>query len=327
MTNRIEKTNKSIIDLLKIQMLPIQGQSVDEFIEQLSIYLRKMNIGRSNRKPLLKYFNRGAKLYANDETNSPCGSLKWEGASKYIQLELSGKGCNYFNCRDDKFKSLFELASAHQGVIKEIDIAVDDFTGKYNLRRINQDFTQGKFNGDRGIKPRRIKSNVDGALSLRIGSLNSFKQFQGYDKSKQLKLLSTDHRYNNWTRLEVSIYARINAPIPLDCLLKPDAFFVGTYPKVLSKVIKGVEPRCIRREESVKTIVDFIRSIQALIKQWGKTHNALMLIFDDTEKVTDLLSRPGLPSSLKLPSYLTFDELLPVLKIQLNEQFKNEQGS
>ena len=317
MTNRIEKTNLSAIDLLKIQMLPAQGQSVDEFIEKLSLFLRRIGIGRSNRKPYLRYFQSGARLFANDPTSSVCGSLKWNGTSQYIQLELSGKGCNYLNVLEEKFDSLYEFALAHQGVIKEVDIAVDDFSGKYNYRRMNQDYTQGKFNGERGQKPERSRTKSDGALSVLIGKIHSCKQFQAYDKSMEQKLLITDPRFGHWTRLEVSLYARKNALIPLDCLLEHDAYFVGAYPKVLNKVIKGVKPRCIRREQTLKTSADFIRSIEASIKQWGKSFSALMMIIEDTHTVVELMKRPGLPKSLELPSYLSMEELRPVLKEQL----------
>jgi len=326
MTNRIENTSKSIIDLVKVQMLPEKSQSTDDFIIELLYLLQSYGIGHSIKKPSLKYFKKGYLLFANDSLRAACGSIKWNGSHNYVQLELSGLGCSYFNATTERFDVLHEFVFNHQGVVKEIDIAVDDHTGKYSLRRINQDYTQGKFNGARGGQPKRKLINNDGAKSIRIGSQHALKQFLAYDKSREQNLPVSDFKFDNWTRLEVSLYSRNDALLSLDCLLNPDSFFVGAYPKVLSKVLKGVAPRCIVREQALKTSEDFVRSIYALKKQWGKTINSLQEIFDDNAQVISLVSRNGFPLSLALPSYLSHEMLLPVLKPQLLALIEQSKG-
>jgi len=165
---------KSLIDLLKIQMLPGNNQSAIEFINEMLLPIfKKHGIKQSYRKPNLKYFNQGFLLFADDETNAVCGSIKWQGITEYVQLELSGNGCYYFTTSDEKFSELYNLAENYKGKVIEIDIAVDDFSGKYNLRRMNQDYCAGKFNGSRGSKPCRKLRNDDGAYSHASRSPNT----------------------------------------------------------------------------------------------------------------------------------------------------------
>lgn len=332
MTNRIDNSmQKSLIDLLKIQMLPNNKQSAIEFIhKELLPLLKKYGIKQSYRKPNLKYFNEGILLFSDDETNAVCGSIKWQGKTQYVQLELSGNGCYYFTTSDDNFSALHSLAESYQGKVIEIDIAVDDFSGKYNLRRLNQDYCADKFNGSRGSKPRRKLQNNDGAKSILIGSRNSRIQFQGYDRSREQELDCTHLNYNNWTRLEVSLYRRVGAVIPLDCLLLPDNYFVGAYPKALKKVLKGVEPRCIIREQTNKKVEDIIISVMAQKKQWGKTTNLIAETVGDKAIALDVIRRDGYPKSFKTPSYLSKVEVINALNVQflsLAKQTNNARGS
>jgi len=309
---------KSLIDLVKIQMLPGNQKSDIEFInEDLLPLLKKCGIKQSYSKANLKYFNQGFLLFADDETNAVCGSIKWDGKTKYIQLELSGNGCYYFSTRDEKFTALYNFSQTHQGKVIEVDIAVDDHSGKYNLRRMNQDYCAGKFNGSRGRKPVRKRHDIDGAKSILIGSSSSIKQIQIYDKSREQDLALSDVHYNNWTRIEITYYRRAGAKIPLDCLLKPDEYFVGAYPKSLSKVIKGVTPRCIIREQSAKKAVDIFNSISACKLQWGPTINLLSRIVGDKSAALDVLKRGGLPKSYKLPSYLSEERVFAEVKASL----------
>jgi len=157
---------------------------------------------------------------------------------------------------------------------------------------------------------------ADGAKSILIGSRNSRIQFQGYDRSREQALPSSHVNYNNWTRLEVSLYRRVTAVIPLDCLLFPDSYFVGSYPKVLKKVIKGVMPRCIIREQTHKKVEDIVTSVMAQKKQWGKTTNLIAESVGDKAIALDVIRRDGYPKSFNVPSYLSKDKVLSALNLQ-----------
>ncbi len=310
MTNKVSfLEQKSLIDLVKIQFIPNSSTTDSLLITLLMEKLKTIGLVKSIRKPNLRYFKKGFKLLAHDETQDIVGAIKWQGQSGNVQLELTGKGCNYINAQTRRFEFLYELAKNYNGLLMEIDISVDDFIGKYNFREVNRDYTTDKFSGRSGKRPIREMFNKAGARSIRIGTRGSCKQFQIYDKAKQLKL-DTD---TTWIRYEVSLYRRTGHTLELDTLIKPDAYFVGAYPKALRKLIKGVKPRSIKREMTQLYASNYVKSLSALKNQWGKCINDLNNRAGSSSKTLALLSRPGEFSKAKLPSYInpeTFNSTL-----------------
>ncbi|WP_448214027.1 replication initiation factor domain-containing protein [Colwellia sp. MEBiC06753] len=205
MTNKVtSKEQKSLIDLIKIQFEPNDSITDSVLVILLKEQLKNIGLVKSSRKPNLRYFEKGFKLIAQDATQDVVGAIKWQGQSGNVQLELTGKGCNYVNSYPDKFIFLYEFAKKFKGQLIEIDIAVDDFSEKYGFRQVNRDYTSGKFSGLAGKKPIREKFDKAGAKSIRIGTRGSCKQFQLYDKARQLKLDDDA----SWLRHEVSLYRK-----------------------------------------------------------------------------------------------------------------------
>jgi len=300
----------SSIDFIKV-VFPIKNiETLNEINKWVKEWLHQVGISISTKKAVLKHHSNGVKLFPLDSTNDVCGSIKWDLAKKSYQLELSGNGCRYVETSFNGFLSLYAMLCQYVGKVTLIEIAVDDFTGKYDTRYVQKCYSNGDYNPVRGKRPLKNPQGKNFPGSEYIGSEGSAKCLNVYKKWQQLRLKSNHPLYKKWTRHEVTLQRKNNHIIGSDALLNPDGYFVGAYPKVHKRLIKNVEPRSPIREKSLEIINTLSRSVAYCKYQQGRVINQCRALMGDDTKTLALLVREGASKKSLLPSYLSEHEMI-----------------
>jgi len=226
-------TQKSLIDYLTFNIDFTYEMTKKTIINHLKLVLGKSELKLLSANVDKTYYGYKTiyKIITNDSLKSSCGVIQLDQTKKKLKIELTGKACLYIN-QHNMFKNIQEIGNKYTAQITRLDIAVDDITGKYTDKSFRTDFKAGKFIPPRGQGPKIDKMFP---LAIYIGSINSEKRFVAY------------YKFDGF-RIEIRFKCSQRYNVSFDELSYPDVLFVGAYPKVLKKVIKGVEPRCIKRE-------------------------------------------------------------------------------
>lgn len=331
--------SKSAIDKIKVKF---EYKTLEDRIEInsfLSAWLSQQGISISSKQANLTHFTHGTKLYSKDETNQLCGSLKYHSIKQKVQLEITGGGCNYVNANKMKFSSLFAVCKHLNGIITYLDIAVDDFSGKYGIRDTKKKYSAGRYDPARGNRPKiKTLTGPDGK-TVYIGAYSSYCRVRVYEKGKEQKFPIGSKENIDWTRHEATFEGRKHHVIPLEALLIPDPYFAGAYP-AHERILKGVIPRCIYRETARTKVNSFCKSLAFNKHQWGKSNALLAELLGDKEQAINLISREGagMPNMMKLPQYMDVDiiraitesesglELVKVIEQQMALHVPNYRG-
>ena len=297
------ENGKSLIDLIKV-VFPIKDkQQITEVKRWLSIWLREIGISISTTTATLRHHSHGVKLFPLDESNDCCGSLKWDEKKGTFQLELTGAGCRYVNVSQRGFLPVHALLTHFKGKITEVDIAVDDYTGKFNLRYFQKTFSAGDYNPKRGQPPtRNPKGKYPGTEYL--GNSGSHKSMCIYEKWRELGLPKSHPLHGKWTRHELTLRRKNKHIIGFDVLTHPDCYFVGAYQKMHSRIIKNIEPRNVIREKSVELTNSLSKAAANGKYSYGRIFAKVAKFVGDDELAIKIMSRTGSPKRFLLPSYI-----------------------
>ncbi|PAJ71938.1 hypothetical protein CJF42_24000 [Pseudoalteromonas sp. NBT06-2] len=291
---------KSRIDYLTIQFTQLTKAGFEKVKLLLSTWLSKNEILITATKPNLKHFSHGQMLKTKELFKSYCGAFKWHRDKQILQLELTGTGCELINISSNYFSTLKELAKSYKYIIRRVDIAVDDQTSKYGIRFAQQAYSRGLYDSLNGKRPIKEATRSNTGRTESIGSRNSYKQLKVYEKGKQLGLPTTDSSYQNWTRHEVTYWGRSNHYIEIDILFNPDPYFVAAYPKAHKRILKGVEPRSIKREIIKRFDNCLAKKLAYAKRQVGPTiHFALQKMSPD--EVINKINRKSKNNQLNYP--------------------------
>jgi DNA relaxase NicK len=304
------------IDYLTVVFPVTSVEELKEIKGWLGVWLRSVGISISTTKPTLKHHEHGALLFPLDETTKTCGSLKWDINKQSCQLEVSGYGCRYILSSALGYQPIFALLSQYKGVISRVDIALDDFTGKFNIRYVDKCYFNGDYNPKRGQGPKKQNyghSKGEGR-SRYIGCFGSHKYLLVYEKGKERGFPVGSHLYINWMRHELSLRRKNNHVIDLAVLLEPDREFVGAYPKVHKRLVKNVKPRCPKRDAALEVSNSLCSSVAASKYQYGKINKGLFELLGDAEQTLSLLTREGKSKKCALPSFITEQEFIETLE-------------
>ena len=300
---------KSRIDYLTIQLMPINKEDFLSSKKLILHWLSLIGIKHDLAKPNLKYFDQGCLLKSDDLLQTYCGAIKWNKTLDIIQLELSGNGCQYVNTHEPYLFIFKCFAKKMQTIIRRLDIALDTFDKKHNLRFVQQAYSRGLYNSKKGRAPTRKNTSSDTGKSIRIGSDHSFKQQLIYEKGKQLGFPAGSIEFSNWTSHELKLRGRKNQPIPIDALFFPDIFFVGAYPKVNTRLVKNAIPRIIKREV-IRTVDKTLKEKLAYAKhQVGKTIFGAVQRGLDSEVIVQTIMREGKKDNICYPSFVSKQDL------------------
>ncbi len=294
---------KSLIDLIKV-VFPIKDKhKITEVKRWLSMWLREIGIAISTTKPTLRHHSHGVKLFPLDESKDCCGALKWDENKGTLQLDLTGAGCCYVNKSQRGFLPVYALLTHFKGKITEVDIAVDDYTGKFNLRYFQKAFSAGDYNPKRGQRPtRNPKWKYPGTEY--VGNSGSHKSMCIYEKWRELGLPKSHPLHGKWTRHELTLRRKSKHLIMFDVLIDPDRDFVTAYEKIHSRIIQNVKPRSVVREKSVELTNSLSKSAANGKYSYGRITNKVAQLVGDDELAIKIMSREGSPKSFLLPSYI-----------------------
>lgn len=297
--------SKSAIDKLKVKFEYNSHEQKIEINNYLSTWLSLHGVSISSKQANLTHFTHGTKLYSKDEANQLCGSLKYHSGKHKVQLEITGKGCNYVNANKLKFSSLFAICKHLGGIVTYIDVAVDDFTGKFNIRDTKKKYSAGRYDPKRGKRPTSKTLNGAKGKTVYMGANSSYCRVRVYEKGKEQGFPIGSKENIDWTRHEATLEGRKHHVIPLDILLTPDPFFVGAY-KAHTRILKGVQPRCVYRETTRNKVNSLCKSLAFNKHQWGKSNALLAELLGNKEQALNLISRvnAGMPNMMKLPHYM-----------------------
>jgi len=262
---------KTRIDYLTLKLFTTSDAQFESTIYLIKQWLTTLRIKVSKDKFNRKYFDDGILLESTDVKVHYCGAIKWNADKQFIIVELTGYACELINISQCYFFPLLELMERNRFEIKRVDIALDDFSSRYNIRFIQKKYSSGGFSPSSGPKPTRENISSSTGRTIYIGSKNASKQMVIYEKGKQLQLPKDSQEYQSWTRHELRLRGNKNIIIPGDVLTCPDSYFLNAYPKVYRCMLKGVEARSIARE--IKTRCNAVRDkgLENLSKQYGPT--------------------------------------------------------
>ena len=222
------------IDHLCLEIIASDEHSFVAAKDQTLLILKRCGIKISSSKPRnLKRFDEGNILVSQStgRADRRVGSIKTLNCDFKFNLELNGYLCALIYLTFGDFLPIYELASLHTSKIRRLDVAFDDLTGTYDLRKLCKDHSASRYNSKTGCKPKSIKNESESGVTRYIGSRNSDKRVRVYDKSSEVGLKPSHPFYGKWTRHEVVFKNQGKISIPLDALLNPDGAFVAAYPK------------------------------------------------------------------------------------------------
>ncbi|MBB1364987.1 replication initiation factor domain-containing protein [Pseudoalteromonas sp. SR44-5] len=302
---------KTRIDYVTINLVLVCKDQFDEVMQKLKDWLKSLLIKVSQFKPKLKHFDDGQLLNSYDVVKQNCGAIKWSNNKTSIRLELTGFACELINLDDRYFFPLLQLDKFAKLDIRRIDLALDDLSGKYNIRHVQKSFSKGDYSPKSGTVPTRRDLKSNEGRTIYIGANSSHKKMVIYEKGKQLKLPADEPFYKNWTRHELRLQGKRAQPIPLDIFTAPDSYFVAAYPKAYSRMLKSVEPRAIVREVKTRCKVTLDKRLLHLRNQYGPTVMFAKQTMTETEIISSVArcsksNQPSLPIALLQESKTVF---------------------
>lgn len=223
------------------------------------------------------------------------GRIATGGNNGTLFCELTGHATAWLNpC------SWADWLDAIGARLSRIDLAHDDYQGTHTVHEVRDSYLAGEFRirgqnpSTSAVGPWDDPDKWGQGLTYYIGKRENGKMLRAYEKGKQLGDESSD-----WVRFEVEFRRTKEKPLTTDMLRNQLQYFVGSY-EYLSWV-SIAEPKKLDRVKKEAKI-----TFQALIgyasTAYGKLINVMKSVYEDSEKIVDLLIVDGIPSRLKQAS-------------------------
>lgn len=190
------------------------------------------------------------------------------------RLELTGDGCRVFEASagDDHAQRWSSLATA-LGIVDarltRVDIAADDFVGLYPVQWAIDRYNDGDFDR-RGQRPKaRLIDDMGNRTgkTFYVGSRKSENQLRVYEKGRE-----QGDPASEWVRYEGEFHASNRRELPLDMLVDPAPYLVGTYPVL--DFVGGIGERL--RIAVEKMMANCKRYVAHFRRQYGPMLNAML---------------------------------------------------
>ena len=204
------------------------------------------------------------------------------GQANTLMLVLNGAGC--LNAREGWERRLYQFLtsrSATRPQLTRVDLAHDDFDSKYiSPEWAENQWIEGNMSlcaNAPNIEKRGNWHRPNGrGRTLYVGSRESGKFARFYEKGRK-----EGDKESLWTRAEIELKSS-DRLIPLDILLYPSDYFLGTYPCLAFLKSELTTPERIKVKEKSATIT-FNRALEVLKKQYGKYITFMRRYFDNDE--------------------------------------------
>lgn len=190
------------------------------------------------------------------------------------RFELTGDGCRIYESSNgddhaERWSSLASLLGAVDARITRVDIAADDFAGQWPVSWALDRYNDGSFDR-RGQRPKaRLIDDMGNRTgkTLYVGSRKSEQQLRVYEKGRE-----QGNPDSPWVRYEGEFHASNRRELPLDMLVDPAPYLVGTYPVL--DFVGGIGERL--RIATEKLLANCTRAVSAFRRQYGPMLNALL---------------------------------------------------
>lgn len=177
-----------------------------------------------------------------------------------VHLKLTGKGCRMIESIDTftTWKRFFQQIQSFSEIwtmdkqkykrlynITRLDIAIDDFTGTFNIETLINKTEKGhwvsKFRTYKAIKSGKNDGVKTGA-TLYFGHAESDIQLRFYEKNEERKVNGFDYNVKDWNRTELQL--RDDRALMMFKLIKDNSNdqWINIYKSVLNEYIRFVVP-------------------------------------------------------------------------------------
>lgn len=197
-----------------------------------------------------------------------------EDGTRTARIELTGAGCRIFETSSgsdhaQRWSLLASLLGACDARLTRIDIAADDFDGRWPVEWAIEQYTNGNFD-KRGQRPKaRLIDDMGNRTgkTFYVGSRKSENQLRVYEKGRE-----QGDPNSPWVRYEGEFHASNRRELPLDMLLDPAPYLVGAYPVL--DFVGGIGERL--RIAAAEVLANCTRAVAAFRRQYGPLLNALL---------------------------------------------------
>lgn len=270
------------------------------------------------------------------ELEDMLGMVLYGHSSKRVSVQINGSGCAL--ARKGWQHRLFAWLNSYKMIqledgsnktfgcvnpkITRVDLCYDDFEGKYMSVDIADlwDNVDGFWCGGRAPLIQKLgawKRPSGKGRTFTVGDRTSGKYCRIYERGKK-----EGDKSSLWVRAEVEIKSK-DRYIPLDILLEPSKYFIGTYPcfewlarQLQDDLITPSKTEVVKKQSKI----NWDRSIEIVKEQFGKYIRQYAKIIEPNELVQMLSSDKD-----QVPKRLEFSHKAVIAALRTNEPIKTVQ--
>lgn len=267
------------------------------------------------------------------ELEDMLGMVLYGHSSKRISVQINGSGCALarkgWQQRLFNWLNSYKMVSTNDGSnktfgcvkpkITRVDLCHDDFQGKFVNVDIADlwDNVDGFWCGGRAPLIQKLgawKRPSGKGRTFTVGDRTSGKYCRIYERGKK-----EGDKSSPWVRAEVEIKSK-DRHIPLDILLDPSKYFIGTYPcfewlarQLQQDFITPSKTEVVKKQSKI----GWHRSIEIVKEQFGKYIRQYSKVYEPNELVQMLLSDKD-----EVPKRLEFSHKAVIASIRINEPIR-----
>lgn len=267
------------------------------------------------------------------ELEDMLGMVLYGHSSKRISVQINGTGCSlarkgwqqrlYDWLTSFRMEVLEDGSNKTFGCVKpkitRVDLCHDDFDGKYLSVDIADlwDNVDGFWCGGRAPLIQKLgswKRPSGKGRTFTVGDRTSGKYCRIYERGKK-----EGDKSSLWVRAEVEIKSK-DRYIPLDILLQPSKYFIGSYPcfewlarQLQQDFITPEKTQVVKKQSKI----NWDRAIEIVQDQFGKYIRQFSKIIEPNELVQMLSSKKD-----EVPKRLEFSHKAVIAAIRTNEPIK-----
>ncbi|WP_266182165.1 replication initiation factor domain-containing protein [Dyella humicola] len=277
---------KEMLDGDKAMCSGLDAQHEDSQREVAQMLISHLGLGievNGSRGGFRHFYDHHFKLHTPEA--EPCGLIAFGGERQHhtIMIQMTGAGCAHVAA----WGRVRERLEALRARITRVDVAHDDYEGRYNVEHAIKWHGQGLFTTSGRPPALQVVGWDDGSgKSVYIGKNTGNQQLVVYEKGREQGARDDDEGVN-WVRWEAR-FGSAYRDIPLDVLTDPVAYLVGHYPPLQY----WIEAVCSRmRTSKVRAASNLAHSIRWARRQYGSLINLLAEHLPEPELFARFISR------------------------------------
>lgn len=305
--------NPVFIDYITFAINQINDYEIQ--FEWLGLWLKKAGLTISTKratKPI--NYDIALLICVTENPLQFCGSIKYSEQYQRVMVELSGDGCAMLE-KFDNYHWLISYTGQINIDLKRVDLAHDDYLGRFTIEAVDKAYCRGNFNSDTGVRPEKTNwGNPKDGRTRYIGARTAYKKTCIYEKGKEVGAKDRP----NWMRYEVRFRSNGRDKIPKEMLLNRHQYFFSAHPKVFKRFTESAEYYPVVYRKSLEYACSIGSSLQHSRKQYGYINNEAFKLFG-VDGAREILTREGHSKSTTRLPFITDEYLIRVF----GDQIKN----